>query len=474
MLKNKLVIKFFSSGLQAIAVQVLSSIFFYYISIYLTKDNFGAISWMNAVCLFITTLLGFGLEQVVIRRIAASQRSDWAATAFLAHSVAGFLLTVLILLILNSVIKNTAIVYRLLPWFFIAQGLMYIGIPLKQFLNAKEKFTPYGIIAVTSNIGKIAAAYALLQNNRLDIYTVIIILICAAAFELCGLLYYVIATTTFSFKIHFKAYLKLLKESSAQYLSVIFDMSLSRIDWILLGIMTTNMVLADYSFAYRAYELAKLPVIIIGPIILPRLARYMLAGNKPGAELQQHINSFYTIELFFAMLIPLSLNILWAPLLMLITNGKYGESNALQFLMLSLGIPLQFIINLLWSISFSAKKYKSVTSITIICAVTNIILNLVLISKFNGLGASVAFFTTNLLQGILYYRLVGKHIMVVPLRPVLLFGLTAIAAYFIAINLPVNYLLQMLAAIGLYLVAALLLRLVNKQHFYDFKMFLSK
>ncbi len=429
---------------------------------------------MNAFCLFITTVLGFGLEQVVVRRIAASQRSDWAAAAFLVHSVAGALLTFLILLILNGFIKNTAIVYRLLPWFFIVQGLIYIGTPLKQFLNAKEKFTPYAVIAVTSNIGKIAAAYILLQNNSLNIYTVIIILSCAAGFELCGLLYYVISKTSFSFKIHFKAYVKLLKESSAQYISVIFDMSLSRIDWILLGIMTTNIVLADYSFAYRAYELAKLPVIIIAPIILPRLARYMLAGKKPGAELQQHINSFYTIELFFAMLIPLVLNILWTPLLILITNGKYGEANAMQFLMLSLCIPLQFVINLFWSISFSAKKYRSVSSITIICAGTNIILNLVLIPRFNGLGASVAFFATNLLQGILYYRLVGRHIMEVPLRPFLFFALTAIAAYFIAIRLPVHYLMQMLAAIILYVAVALLLQLVNKRHFYDFKMFLSK
>jgi O-antigen/teichoic acid export membrane protein len=80
--KNKLVINFFSSGLQAIAIQVLGSLFFYFISVYLTKTDFGAISWINAVCLFITTLLGFGLEQVVVRRIAASNRSDWAAGAF--------------------------------------------------------------------------------------------------------------------------------------------------------------------------------------------------------------------------------------------------------------------------------------------------------------------------------------------------------------------------------------------------------
>lgn len=474
MLKNKLVIRLFSSGLQAIAVQILSSAFFYLTSIYLTKNDFGAIGWMNSVCIFITVVLGFGLEQVVVRRIAASQRSDWAAAAFLAHSVAGAVITFLILLVINEFVKGGSNAYHLLPWFFIVQALLYIGVPLKQYLNAKEKFTPYGIIAVVSNLAKIIAAFILVHKGMLTIHTVILILICSAAFELGGLFYYVTAKTTFSFKLHFKAYVKLLKESSAQYLSVIFDMSLSRMDWILLGMMSTNLVLADYSFAYRAYELAKLPVIIIAPIILPRLARYMSAGNKPDDVLRQHIHSFYTVEMFVAVLIPLALNILWAPLLTMLTHGKYGQTNALQFLILSLCIPLQFFINLFWSLSFSAKRYRSVSSITIVCAVTNIALNLILIPQFKGLGSAVAFFTTTLLQAVLYYRVTRKHIMPVSLKPVLVFTLLGLAVYIMAIHLPVNFLIQTAVAIILYLLIAVLLRQVNRQHFYNFKQFLSK
>jgi len=90
LVKNKLLVKIFSSGLQAISVQILGGVFFYFISIYISKDEFGIISWTNAVSVFLTTILGFGLEQVVVRRIAASKRSDWAAAAFFIHSIAGF------------------------------------------------------------------------------------------------------------------------------------------------------------------------------------------------------------------------------------------------------------------------------------------------------------------------------------------------------------------------------------------------
>lgn len=472
-MKNKLLAKLFSSGLQAVAVQILGGLFFYLISVYLSKDNFGVISWLNAVTLFITTILGFGLDQVVVRRIAVSQRSDWAAAAFFAHSVIGFLVTFLALFILQALVKNPP-VYQLLPWFFAAQGLIYIGIPLKQFLNAKEKFTPYGLIAIASNTGKIAAACLLFQQQKLNIHGVMIILICSAAFELGCLLIFLLTKTTFRFRFPLEAYTKLLKEASAPYLSVLFDMSLSRLDWILLGIISTNTILADYSFAYRAFELARLPMVIIAPIILPRLSRLMAANNnKPDAATRQSINSFGAVELFLGVMIPLILNILWEPVVMLITNGKYGHSNSWEFLMLSVCIPLQLFINLLWSLSFGARKYRSVTTITVICAVINVGLNLILIPLWGGNGAAAAFLLTTLLQCCLYYKLVSKQIMAIKLRPVIGFIIIAVSAYLVAAHISIHFMGKLAVAIILYLLATLLSKQITKQQWYHFKNLLS-
>jgi len=471
-MKNKLVAKLFSSGLQAVALQVLGGLFFYLISIYLSKDNFGVISWLNAVTLFLTTVLGFGLDQVVVRRIAVSPRSDWAAAAFFAHSIIGFVITFLILILLQALVKSKA-VYQLLPWFFAAQGLIYMGIPLKQFLNAKEKFMPYGIIAIVSNTGKIVAACLLFQQQKLNIQGVMIILICSAAFELGCLLVFLLTKTTFGFRFPLKAYTKLLKEASAPYLSVLFDMSLSRLDWILLGIITTNTILADYSFAYRAFELARLPMVIIAPVILPRLSRLMAANNnQPDIATRQSINSFGTVELFFGVMVPLILNILWEPVVGRITGGKYGYSNSSEFLILSACIPLQLFINLLWSLSFGARKYGSVTTITVICAAINVGLNLILIPIWGGNGAASAFLLTTLLQCGLYYRLVGKQIMAVQLRPFILFMVFAILIYLLVA--PMHIMGKLALSVTLYPLAAILSKQITKQQWYHFKNFLSR
>lgn len=473
-MKNKLLVKLFSSGLQAVAVQILGGLFFYYISVYLSKENFGIISWMNAVTMFITTALGFGLDQVVVRRIAVSQRSEWAAAAFFAHSVLGFSATFLVLLLLQSVFKSEQ-VYQLLPWFFAAQGLIYMGVPLKQFLNANEKFTPYGIIAITSNTGKIVAALLLFRQQQLNIHGVILILICSAMFEMCCLLIYLLTKTGFRFRFPVKAYIKLLKEASAPYLSVLFDISLSRTDWILLGIITSNTILADYSFAYRAFELARLPMVIIGPVILPRLSRLMAANNsRPDAANGQLINSFGTVELFLGMLIPLILNILWEPVMMLITKGKYGHSNSKEFLILSVCIPLQLFINLLWSVSFGARKYRSVTTITIICAAGNVALNLIMIPLWGGEGAATAFLLTTLLQCGLYYRLVGKQIMAIRLRPSILFMVFAVLIYIVVAHINIHLIVKLAVAVVLYMLLAIASKQINKQQWVHFKNFLSQ
>ncbi|MDB5132643.1 MAG: hypothetical protein JWR02_2392, partial [Mucilaginibacter sp.] len=244
--------------------------------------------------------------------------------------------------------------------------------------------------------------------------------------------------------------------------------------WILLGIMTTPIVLADYSFAYRAFELARLPMLVAAPIILPAMARLMASNNKPDITCQRYINSFNTIEIFFAVLISLSLNILWVPLITLITNGKYGFTNSLQFLLLSLCIPLQFFVNLLWSISFGAKKYKQILFISTTCAAVNILLNILLISKFKGMGAAAAFFISTLLQGYLYYKLVSKQFMSVSLRPLVVLVISAAIIYLIVVRLNIHFIIQLMIGLILYILISVLSGQISRQHIRDFKQFLSR
>lgn len=440
---------FFSSGMQAIAVQVLGVLFIAVAAKEMPAESFGIIIWANAAAMFITTLLSFGMEQVVARRIASSNSSDWAAAAFLFHNFLGSIITFIIVGIVSYAFPKS-IELRYLPLFFTAQALMFLVTPLKQYLNAKHRFAPYGIIAMVSNIVKITLALVLVSRGNLDIAMAGNILVVCALFELVALLVYVRLQTGFRLTFRTKAYKKLLAESAPQYMSVIFDSSLSRLDTILIGIIGTSAVItAEYGFAYRAYEVARLPIVIIAPIILNIFAR-MLAGNREiNEEKQKLIELLYKMEMFGAMLIPLILNLVWAPVLDAFFDFKYGSANAPEFLLLSICIPLHFFTNLMWTIGFSARKYKRIATITMGSAVANLVLNLLLIPAYGGIGAAVAYLVTTLLQAVAYAMLINR-IIPVSLVPMIKFFAVGCLAYISATYLGGAVLMQIAVAVGLY------------------------
>lgn len=471
-LKNRLSARFASSALQVFALQVLSGVFFYTISIYVSKADFGAINWMNSVGIFTAALTGMGLEQVVVRRIAASRRSDWSAGAFMMHNLLGLFVGSAVLVILKELLYHDT-VYRWLPWFFAAQAMLALGTPLKQLLNAREKFTPYGVIALISNLAKIAAIIGLVHTGGLTVRVVAAVMIAGALFEWVCLLVYLWAKGMLNLRFKVKAYFMLIKEAIPQYISVIFDMSLSRMDWIMLGLLGTAGALADYSFAYRAFEMGRLPVSVIAPLILPRFARMMAGSQKPGKLQQDQIGSFNRTEATLAAAIVLILNILWTPLVGWITGGKYGPSNATLFLLLSLCLPMLFYINLLWSVSFAARRYRQVSAITMSCAVVNIILNLILIPFFAGIGSAVAFLITCILQSVLYHRIVSKQLFNIAWWPPFLLVACSLVIYIGVKQLHIHYVLQLAIGVPVFIGMAAVFNCLRVHHIRQTKQLLS-
>lgn len=464
-MKNSLFSKIFSSGLQAVAVQVLGGVFFIIISLYLPKSDSGSIAWANTVALMLVMALSFGLDQIVMRRIASSDRSDWAAAAYLFHAAILSFITFCVL-ILAVWLWGDVMMYgmQLTPWMFLVQSLIFTAGPLKFFLNAKQKFTPYAVIALVSNAIKLAAGIIMLSAKQLSVNTALITLISCAAFELVALLVYIITTKQFSFSFKWIAYVKLLKEAMPQYISVLFDSSLARADLFLLGIISTDIITSEYNLAYRAYEISKLPITVISPILLARYARLLSTGDNIDTHTYSSTKSLYRLESYFSMLIPLVLNILWAPLLDDLFNLKFGTVNAPEFMILSVCIPLHFIINLLWTLAFSARKYKQISALIGISAVINIILNLALIPVLHGTGAAIAFLITTIFQLVGYYRLTSRHIAAFTFAPLLIFALMAAISYLVAIATGINIWLQVAVAVIVYTILALVSGQLKKEY----------
>lgn len=450
-MSNRPLKSFFSSGFQAISVQIFGGAFFYILSVTLSKHDFGILNWSTAISLFITTILGFGMDQVVVRRMALSKSSDWAAAAFFLHSLVGVVVSFGMMMAILALYGSERRTLVMLPSIFIVQSLVFVAMPFRQFLNAKERFAPYGIISLVSNVLKIVFILYLAPQYKVTLNAVIWLLTATGAAELLFLLVYVKAKFKLSFSFKFTAYKKLVRESSAQYLSVLFDSSLSRMDWILLGLISAQMALADYSFAFRAYEMMKLPIVVIGAVILPRFARMFASGVNVTYDKRHEIRQFLKMEIVLAGFIILVANILWTPVVDAFSSGKYGASNWRVFMILSLCLPLHFLINLFWTLIFSAKKYRYITIATIATAVLNIAFNLVFIPLLGAEGAAIAFALATLVQLLIYAYLTRRKVMSCDLNPLLVTVSILVAAFAAAYFATGNVYLRLVIALGIYL-----------------------
>jgi O-antigen/teichoic acid export membrane protein len=161
----------------------------------------------------------------------------------------------------------------------------------------------------------------------------------------------------------------------------------------------SSIKLAEYSFAWKLFEAATLPLLIIAPIMIPLFTRLF---KQPGHEAD--ISFFLEWQIITACFIGLLLNMGWAPAIDLITDGKYGLVNNNTIFILSFGMPLLYFNNYLWTINFAKGKLRMIFFIIAVGFAVNITACCVLIPLFQNEGAATAYLLSLLVQTVFYIR----------------------------------------------------------------------
>lgn len=463
-MNSRLFKTFFSSGIQVIAIQFLGGIFFYITSLYLSKSEFGLISWSNGVCMTITMILGFGMEQVVVRKIASSHQSgNWVASVYFLHNVFISFLAIVIIFVL-SYFFNTQTHQYLLFFIFVSQAFIFISLPLKQLLNAKENFTPYAKITFGSNMLKVIFIVVCVICQAITVNLILLILLFTSLLEFLFTWTYVKKHEDFKLFFRIRAYFALIKISYHQYISVIFDAILTRSDWILLGIFCSKSVVADYSFSYRMYELSRLPIFALAPILLLKFT-HIAERKSVMADKSKQLQYLFTIEMFVAILVPLCLNIVWGPWIDVITKNKYGRVNSYCFFILSTCVTLHFMINYMWTAFVATKNFKKISFVVAISAILNLVLNLILIPRYDKIGAAYAYLAAILIQVIIFYYYIRKTDFKISLSPFFVFLIIALVAYFGSGYLTTITEIRLAVSIAIYVTLSIVSKQIGVRHF---------
>jgi O-antigen/teichoic acid export membrane protein len=433
-MKKKIIHDISFNSLQVIVNQLCGLVIFYILSVNLIKNDFGEINWTLAVLLTIFNMLSLGIDQVIVKKIATQ---DNVAVAFPAYAMHVFFSGFLLYAMLFScyfIFRDFFQTHQLLLVLGIGKLMIYFSTAFKQLATGMERFKSLLYMSVCSNILRSIALVVFAFQHLLSIKIVIIIYIAGDLAEL--LLCLLITKYQLKFPVKYqwnkKNYIDLIKESLPQLGISIFSTAIARMDWILLGLLSSNIILANYSFAYKVFEAASLPLLIIAPVLITRISKIFQNGAEITNFQKNKLLSLLRFEIIIACLIALVLNILWIPIIDFITDNKYGLVNKYIILILSACMPVLYFNNFLWTISLALENLKKIFYISVICFIINLTATVVLIPLINGEGAAVAYLFTLFIQAILFFRYSGFNEFGKSIYSFILPLVYAIAGYILA------------------------------------------
>jgi O-antigen/teichoic acid export membrane protein len=466
-MKKKLLHDISASSLQVIINQCCGFVIFYILSAQLTKNDFGEINWTLAILLTTFGILSFGIDQIAIKKIAEGKNIQSTLSVYITHVLLSGGLVYALLFSGKFFFSNFYHNHQLLLLIAVGKLMVFFSTPFKQLATGLEKFRALLWMSVGSNILRSAALLVYAATQQLTLNSIIIIFITGDAIELviCLLI------TRYRLKIPLllqwnrQHYSQLIKESLPQLGVAIFTSAIARIDWIFLGLLSSNIVLANYSFAYKIFEVATLPLLIIAPILIPRFTR--LFQKSPVAEKNsEQLFTLLRAEIIIASLASLVLNILWVPVIDIISNNKYGTVNSVNILILSASMPFIYFNNFLWTINFAKGQLKLIFYIFLTCFIVNAVATVLLIPAWGGEGAATAYLLSIILQSVLFLRRSGMAWSAAKILSLLLPPLFAAAAGVLMTYTFTPSWLILSSAVIIYLTALLFTKQIRRAHWH--------
>lgn len=392
--------------IQLVLNQLSGVVVFLVLSGSLSKRQFGDFNWALAVLLAGFNLLTMGIDQLMVRKIAMLEDEVKATGLYLTHVlISGLCFWGVILLLWLFLPFHPQQLYLLLM-LGIGKLMIYFSGPFKQLANGKERFRLLTIMSIGSGLVKCFALLAVWQLRLFNLELAAGIFVLAETIELVISIvickFYLKTPISLSFDLG--AYVALIKEARHQAGVVLFTSALSRFDWIFIGLFLSSVSLAEYSFAYKIFEVSTLPLAAIGAVLLPRFSK-LFGGQTSFAPALFNLLDW---EIAFAVLTALVLNLCWRYFADPFTGYKYGAVNAQVILILSLSIPFLYINNFLWSIAFARGRTKLILQIFAVTFGVNLTADLLLIPLLGNAGAALGYLMAIAVQSILFCRAVTE------------------------------------------------------------------
>jgi O-antigen/teichoic acid export membrane protein len=407
MSKNKLFSDISISAVQVAFNQLSSILIFFIVSTHIGKPELGLLNWMIATLLIIFSVLGFGFEHITVRKIATGEDPKRVLQTYLFHVLLCGIFCGILVLLLRPAVPLLREKGNWFLWLLAGQFVSFVSTPFRQIMNGMERYQLLFIMSSLANLVKVASLLIFLFLGNLSVELIVKIYFMASLAELFASLFIhiVFLRMPVTVSMHWQRYTKAIKETLPALGVIILSTALARMDWVLLGIMTTASVVADYSVANRVFELSTLPLLALAPVLFPKIARYLEYIQHEGrTDANSYLRILVRIEIIVAVFIAMMTNLCWEDTVNLFTGNKYGSSGRMIFLIMSFAMPLLYLNNIFWSVLFARKKMRTIFLVFLVTFLVNAVTDLITIPYFGATGAAAGYVLALVLQISMYFR----------------------------------------------------------------------
>ncbi len=430
--------RIFKNSVIVTSATVLEKIFFFIISVliarYLKIEHYGEYTTALEFATFFSTFTNIGINQALIRAINIESRyekehftNNLILKTFLA--IIAYIVLVISLFFTNY---NSDIIYLTLIFGFVRIGNEFL-VSFYALNDAKEQFSVQAIFTSLFSMSFLASTIIIILVNGNYFHFAYVRAILVIIFLLVIL---IMTFKNFNLKFNLLTLKKFIKETIPFSLSIVYGNLIQRTNIIILSLMHGPVYSGIFNNGYLFYVSLQFIPINLHRVLLPYLYKIQYEDNKEKFQFAFDIFSKYLTIISFFILINIFLYS--KDIIITLFGEKYRDSiNILKII--SLGIPFMFSIAI--TIITALDKQRIVSNITGICAIINIIANIILIYFFKTEGAAIAVVVTIFFIFLfthLYLRIKNfiklKKILLIYIKLIIITGITfAINQYFLKI-----------------------------------------
>jgi polysaccharide transporter, PST family len=354
---------------------------------YLGPEQFGLLNYSMAFVALFFPLASLGLEEIVIREITKNpaEKDELLGSAFGLKLVGGCLSLLVSTLIVFLYRSNSSswIIVSILSGAYIFQSFDVITL----WFNAQTQ-SKYVVLAGSGAFFVTTLLKILLIRYQANLTAFALVSLCESLILMLNLifLYQRSNQSCLNWKPSLRYAKQLIQKSYPMIFSGMATVLYLKIDQIMLGQMLGDRVVGIYSVAVRISEIWYFIPVAIASSVTPKLISLRQSNID---QYHRKMQSIFNIVVLIAYVISICLSFLAEPLILRLYGAEYSSS--VSILIVHIWSSVFVFLVVIRGIFLIAEDLAMVyMQTTILGALTNILLNLVLIPRYEGLGAAIA------------------------------------------------------------------------------------